>query len=109
MSEATAEEPSSPSERPALEGRTKSTRANVLLLGLAALIVAAPLVLSPGAQFSGTDDAARELVAAAHPDYRRWATPLWEPPGKEVESLLFALQAAIGAGLLGYVIGRRRK
>ncbi len=86
-----------------------TARTNVLLLGLAALIVAAPLVLNPSAPFGGTDDAASELVAASHPDYRRWTTPLWEPPGKEVESLLFALQAAIGAGVLGYVIGRRSK
>ena len=81
---------------------------NVLLLGLAALIVAAPLILNPSASFTGTDDAAGELVAAANPQYQRWSRPVWEPPGKEVESLLFALQAAIGAGVLGYVIGRRR-
>jgi len=85
-----------------------STRINLALLGLAALIVAAPLVLVPGAEFGGTDDAARSAVAAANPDYTPWAEPLWEPPGKEVESLLFALQAAIGAGVVGYVIGRRR-
>lgn len=84
-----------------------SARVNFLLLGLAALIVAAPLVLNPGAQFGGTDDAASELVTASNPEYRKWASPVWEPPGKEVESLLFAVQAAVGAGLVGYVIGRR--
>jgi cobalt/nickel transport protein len=80
---------------------------NLLLLGMAALIVAAPLVIHPGVEFSGTDDPARDAVAAANPDYIPWAAPLWEPPGKEMESLLFALQAAIGAGLVGYAIGRR--
>jgi cobalt/nickel transport protein len=30
------------------------------------------------------------------------------PPSKEIESLLFMLQAALGAGLLGYYIGLRR-
>ena len=30
---------------------------------------------------------------------------IWEPPSGEIESLLFALQAAIGAGFIGYFIG----
>ncbi|NLN22191.1 MAG: cobalt ABC transporter substrate-binding protein CbiN, partial [Syntrophomonadaceae bacterium] len=29
----------------------------------------------------------------------------WEPPSGEIESLLFALQAAIGAGFIGYYLG----
>ncbi|CAA7612349.1 energy-coupling factor ABC transporter substrate-binding protein [Magnetospirillum sp. SS-4] len=86
-----------------------TARMNVLLLGLAALIVAAPLVLSPDAPFGGTDDAASQVVAASNPGYEKWTGPLWQPPGKEVESSLFALQAAFGAGLLGYVLGRRRR
>ena len=31
-----------------------------------------------------------------------------EPPSGEIESLLFALQAAIGAGFIGYFIGYTR-
>ena len=85
-----------------------SARLNLLLLGLAALIVAAPLVIHPGTEYSGTDDAARDAVATVAPSYTPWASPLWEPPGKEMESLLFAVQAAIGAGLVGYAIGRRQ-
>ncbi len=86
-----------------------TARMNVLLLGLAALIVAAPLVVAPDAPFGGTDDAASQVVAASNPGYEKWTEPLWQPPGKEVESSLFALQAAFGAGLLGYVLGRRRR
>jgi cobalt/nickel transport protein len=48
------------------------------------------------------------MITQIRPDYQRWAVPLWEPPSGEIESLLFALQAAIGAGLLGYYFGRRR-
>ena len=33
---------------------------------------------------------------------------MWTPPSKEIESLLFSLQAALGAGLLGYYVGLRR-
>ena len=79
-----------------------------LLLALAAAIVAAPMVL-PGIEgaFSGTDDVASQAVEAARPGFTRWTEPLWSPPSKEVEGTLFALQAAFGAGILGYVLGRR--
>jgi cobalt/nickel transport protein len=81
---------------------------SALLLALAAAIVAAPVIL-PGIEgsFSGTDDVASQAIEAARPGYTRWTTPFWEPPSKEVESTLFALQAAFGAGILGYVLGRR--
>lgn len=79
-----------------------------MLIAAAAVIIAAPLVV-PGleGEFKGTDDQASEIIAEARPGYQPWATPLWKPPSGEVESLLFALQAALGAGVLGYVIGRR--
>ena len=81
---------------------------SVLLLAVAAAIVAAPLVL-PGIEgaFTGTDDVASQAIEAARPGYARWTVPFWSPPSKEVESALFALQAAFGAGILGYVLGRR--
>jgi cobalt/nickel transport protein len=83
-----------------------SARVNSLLLAGAALIVVMPLVLNPAGQFGGTDDAASEVVSSSHPGYEKWTGPLWQP-AKEMEGLLFALQAAFGAGLLGYVLGRR--
>ena len=81
---------------------------SLLLLALAAAIVVAPMVL-PGIEgaFTGTDDVAGQAIEAARPGYTRWTEPLWSPPSKEVESTLFALQAAFGAGILGYVLGRR--
>ncbi len=81
---------------------------SLLLLALAAVIVAAPMVL-PGIEgaFSGTDDVASQAVEAARPGYIRWIEPLWSPPSKEIEGTIFALQAALGAGILGYVLGRR--
>ena len=30
---------------------------------------------------------------------------VWKPPGGEIETLLFSLQAAIGAGLIGFCLG----
>jgi cobalt/nickel transport protein len=85
------------------------TRSNWLLLLAAVAIVTAPLVI-PGikGEFKGSDDQATEAIAAAKPDFKPWFAPVWQPPSNEIQSLLFALQAALGAGVLGYVIGRRR-
>ncbi len=63
--------------------------------------------------FGGADDQAKKLVALLHPDYEPWFSPIWEPPSEEIASLLFAVQAALGAGFVGYyfgyVRGRRRQ
>lgn len=78
---------------------------NAMLLLLAVAVVAAPLALKLPGEYGGTDEAAR--AAIAEHGYQPWFESLWTPPSKEIESLLFALQAAAGAGVLGYVIGRR--
>lgn len=57
--------------------------------------------------FAGADEQAMALIGDLNPDYEPWFAPLFEPPSGEIESLLFALQAALGAGLLGYYFGKR--
>ena len=83
------------------------SRRNLALLGLAAGIALVPLLIGAGA-FKGSDDQGTSAIAALAPAYRPWFQPLWTPPSPEVESLLFSLQAALGAGLIGYYIGYRR-
>ena len=84
-----------------------SLRSKLLVLS-AFVIIAAPLMLPGiGGEFKGTDDQASLAIEAASPGYKPWFSPVWQPPSSEIESLLFAVQAAIGAGILGYVIGRR--
>ncbi len=85
-----------------------SATRSVLLLSAAAAIVAAPLAIPAlKGEFKGSDDLGTEAILESRPGYKPWFEPLWKPPSDEVESMLFALQAAIGAGVLGYVIGRR--
>ncbi|TXH32254.1 MAG: energy-coupling factor ABC transporter substrate-binding protein [Rhodospirillaceae bacterium] len=79
-----------------------------LLLAVIALAVGPLVYHGKDAEFAGSDNQAEQAITALDPDYKPWAAPLWEPPSGEIESLLFALQAAIGAGLLGYYFGRRR-
>ena len=85
-----------------------SVRKNVLLLLLVVALMAVPLVLKSGADFGGTDDKAKDMIAEINPDYKPWFSSVWEPPSGEVETLLFALQAALGAGFIGYFFGSFR-
>jgi len=80
----------------------------IILLCLVAIIAITPLVMYSGlgedeGYFGGSDDAAGELIEET--GYEPWFNSLWEPPSGEIESLLFALQAAIGAIIIGYVLG----
>ena len=81
---------------------------NLILLLLVVLIAAFPLVWNVGAEFGGADDQVKDVVAEINPDYKPWFSAIWSPPSSEVESFLFALQAAAGAGFIGYWIGFQR-
>ena len=70
--------------------------AAVLLLGVA------------GGGAVGTDQQAATTVADRAPDYDRWITPAWTPPGPWGEPLLFALQAGFGGTVLAHYLGRLR-
>lgn len=61
-----------------------------------------------GERFGGTDAAATEMIEESDPGYRPWFQPFFAPSGGEVESGLFAMQAAVGAGVFGYAIGTMR-
>ncbi len=76
----------------------------LLVLGTIVLM-AGPLLFIKG-QYGGSDDQASQAVAASQPGFKPWFEPVWKPPSPEIESLLFALQASLGAGVIGYVVGR---
>lgn len=79
-------------------------KTNLILIVLAILLVILPLVFVQG-EYGGSDDAASEQIEALNPEYEPWFESLWEPPSGEVESLLFGLQSAIGAGAICYILG----
>jgi cobalt/nickel transport protein len=64
--------------------------------------------MNPGSEFGGADGEAESAISEVAPNYQPWFEPLWSPPGGETESLLFALQAALGAGVIGYYFGVKR-
>ncbi len=73
----------------------------LVVIGLAI----APILLIRDSEFGGADAAAEVAIGEIAPDYEPWFAPLFEPPGSETESLLFAVQAGLGAGMIGYFFG----
>ncbi|ABO51236.1 Cobalt transport protein CbiN [Desulforamulus reducens MI-1] len=78
---------------------------NYVLLGTVLILLIVPLLFLPNAPFEGADGQIEKVITQVDQNYQPWFEPLWEPPSTEVESFLFALQAAIGAGMVGYIIG----
>ena len=88
---------------------------NILLMIAVVVLAALPLMMihkpAPGPDgkeveiFAGADDKAKDLIGEINPDYQPWFESLIEPASGEIASMLFALQAAIGAGFIGYYLG----
>ncbi|MGW6060748.1 energy-coupling factor ABC transporter substrate-binding protein [Streptomyces sp. NPDC055189] len=91
---------------------SRNAKINTLLLVIVAALAVLPLVLGLGDHkkepFTGADAQAETAITEIKPDYEPWFSPLYEPPSGEVESALFALQAALGAGVLAYYFGLRK-
>ena len=79
----------------------------LLVAGILALLGLA-LLLGGNSEFLGTDNQATAVVQEQNPGYEPWFSSVLPPLSPSVESGLFAAQAAIGGGILGYVLGRLR-
>lgn len=84
---------------------SSKSKSVIILLLLCVLIAVIPLAFIKNSEFGGADGAAEEAITEIDPSYEAWASPILEPPGGETESLLFCLQAALGAGIFGYCFG----
>jgi cobalt/nickel transport protein len=92
---------------------------NLLLLLVAVLIAGIPALMAlgvlpslvPDAPWSGGDTQITETVASIQEDYEPWFEAIFSPADMGIEPLLFGIQAFIGAaliaGFLGWLIGRR--
>ena len=81
---------------------------NIILLIAVIIILIIPLFMYSGlgedqGYFGGSDDQGSDSVSET--GYKPWFNSIWVPPSGEIESLLFALQAAIGALIIGYFFG----
>ena len=82
-------------------------------IGLVVLVLlfCIPFYTAPAdSEFGGTDSAVTDILQENGTE--PWFKPIAEPAGPEVESGLFAMQAALGSGIMFYCLGRmagRRK
>ncbi len=91
---------------------------NGILIAAVAAVTILPLVIvkhptarADGTQavvFKGSDDQAAAAVKTIAPGYKPWFAPIFKTPSPEIDTLLFTLQAAIGAGFIGYYVGYSR-
>jgi cobalt/nickel transport protein len=83
------------------------SKQGLLFIVLAVLLAAVPLVMHNGVEFVGADDKAKGIISEINPNYQPWFSSVFEPTG-EAETFLFSLQAALGAGFIGYFFGYRQ-
>ncbi|WP_281887464.1 energy-coupling factor ABC transporter substrate-binding protein [Paenibacillus sp. YYML68] len=86
-----------------------TTKLIVRQTAIVAVVIALAVIplLWIDSDFGGADGKAEELIAELAPSYEPWFSSFFELPS-ETESMLFALQAAIGASVIGYVLGLMR-
>lgn len=91
----------------------KSLLKNLILIAIVIGLAVLPLLMLKDAEFAGADDKAGKAIMEINADYKPWFSSIIEPKSGEIASLLFALQAAIGSGIvfyvLGYMVGRKKK
>ena len=82
-----------------------SKLANSWLLGTAVILSFAPVLIFQGKEFKATDSINITAIEAVKPGYKPWFAPVIKPSGGEIETFLFATQAAIGSGVTCYILG----
>lgn len=80
-------------------------RNNLILILLVIGLAVIPFFIVENADFEGADCEAQVAINEINNDYQPWFAPIFEPASGEIEGLLFALQAAIGAGVIGFGLG----
>jgi len=83
----------------------------LLTLGVIVLFIAAFAYVSStqNHEWSGADGQAEDVISIlTGGTYIPWFQSIYQPPSGEIESLLFALQAAIGSLIIGYFLGYYR-
>lgn len=79
---------------------------NLILSIIVIVLAVLPLITLKNAEFAGADGLAETAITEINPDYEPWFSSLYEPASGEIESLLFVVQAALGAGVAGFILGR---
>lgn len=84
------------------------SKKNAVIILICIALIIAPFFLNKNGAFEGADGQAGDLITEINADYKPWFESLWTPPSGEVESFLFSMQAALGAGFIGYYIAKKK-
>lgn len=87
------------------KSKKKKLLLNAILILIVIVLGVVPFFIAKNAEFSGADSKAKDTIKEVAPDYKPWFSSIWTPPSSEIETLIFALQAAAGAGVIGYGLG----
>jgi len=87
------------------------TKRAIIILAITAAILIFPLAYYNGkgesqGYFGGSDDQGPAYMTAM--GYKPWFNSVWKPPSPEIETLIFATQAAFGGLIIGYFLGYYR-
>jgi cobalt/nickel transport protein len=88
-----------------------SRKLELIVIALILLFVIQFIYISSttNSEYGGADDKPEQAIHdITGGTYKPIAKPIWEPPSGEIESLIFALQAAFGAIIIGYFLGYYR-
>ena len=86
-------------------GKNRKILITVSLILMVMGLTVVPFIIAKNAEFNGSDNKAKDAINELDPNYKPWFSSFWTPPSSEMESFLFALEAAIGAGIIGYGLG----
>jgi cobalt/nickel transport protein len=79
----------------------------IIICGL--LIVLLQILIST--HFSGhigTDDKSIDIIKEIAPGYKPWIGNIWEHSNNRIETVLFAIQASLGLGIIIFYILKQR-
>jgi cobalt/nickel transport protein len=91
--------------------KASGMRLEIITLAVILLFIAAFAYVSSSGNhdWSGADSQAKGVISdLTGGSYTPWYHSIYEPQSGEIESLLFALQAAIGSLIIGYFLGYYR-
>lgn len=91
--------------------RGSGMKLEIITLGVVVLFIAAFAYVSSSGnhEWGGADSQAGGVISdLTGGTYQPWFQSIYQPPSGEIESLLFALQAAIGSLIIGYFLGYYR-
>jgi cobalt/nickel transport protein len=84
---------------------SKTPTHQYLLLAMSIVGLCVVPMIFVRSQFAGSDQQGTEAIEKIQPSYKPWFKSLIVLPSKEIENLMFSTQAALGAGVVGFVIG----